>query len=132
MKRSGEFKEELKELLLSLKETPFIKRVFIYDNENSYDSCYGWIETIENDVIYIQRSIYVYFGWDLSYEYNVTKENGTGCRCNEDSMPIITETNIKDAALYGRCFCLKNKAVPYRDFDDFKLKSWCKEYIKEL
>lgn len=131
MKRANDFKEDLKNLLLSLKETPFIKRVFIYDNENSYDSCYGWLETINNDVIYIQRSIYVYFGWDLSYEYNIGK-NGTGCRCTEDSQMTITEDDIKNAASYGRHFCWKHGAVPYNDFDDFKLKSWNKEFILEL
>ena len=130
-KRAGEFKEELKDLLLSLKQTHFVKKVFIYDNESSYDSCYGWLETINNDVIYIQRSIYVYFGWELSFEYNIGK-NGTGCKYSEEPKMKITEDDIKNAASYGRHFCWKHGAIPYKDFDDFKSKSWCNEFIKEL
>ena len=132
MKRSEDFKEELKKLLLSLKKSPFINRVFIYDNDKSYDSCYGWIETINNDIIYIQRSLYVYQGWELSYEYNISRENGTGCKCTEEPKAIITEKDIKNASDYGICFCYRHGVVRYKDFEDFKSKSWCKEYIKEL
>jgi hypothetical protein len=126
-----DFKDELKNLLSSLKQTPFIKRVFIYDNEKSFDSCYGWLETINNDVIYIQRSLYIYLGWELSYEYNIGK-NGTGCQCTEEPKTTISEEDVKNAALYGKCFCYKHGAIPYKDFEDFKSKSWCEKYIKEL
>ena len=117
----ADFKEELRELLLNLKQTSFVKRVFVYEKPQWN---YGWIETVDGDVLTIQRSCYVYQGWTLSFCWHISRENGTGCICTIEPKTYFTEEDIIEAANYGNRFAWKCKATPFTSFDEYVNKRW--------
>ena len=117
----ADFKEELRELLLNLKQTPFVKRVFVYEKPQWN---YGWIETINGDVLTIQRSCYVYQGWTLSFCWKQSRENGMGCMCTVEPKTYFTEQDIIEATNYGQRFAWKCKAEPFATFDEYVNTRW--------
>lgn len=117
----ADFKEELRELLLNLKQTSFVKRVFVYEKPQRN---YGWIETINGDVLTIQRSCYVYQGWTISFCWQQSRENGMGCMCLKEPKIYFTEQDIIEATNYGLGFAYRSKAVPFTSFDEYLNKRW--------
>ena len=120
-KTEADFKKELRAELIKLKATPFVNKVFVYEKPQWN---YGWIETINGDVLSIQRSCYVYQGWTLSFCWEQSRENGTGCMCTTEPKLYFTEKDIIEAALYGKCSAYKCKAKPFKSFDDYVDKRW--------
>ena len=102
--------------------------VFITPFESNYD--YGFMifhETmkmgrfsypISDTIMYIQNGDF--WGFDFSIEYIPSKETGTGCRCNEESICEIDWETLLEQKREGLEFANKLGAKMYHDANEFK------------
>jgi len=118
----------------------FIREILLFAKENGYrafentrsDSAYGWIITPQNNIIYIQKGYF--WGYDMSLQYVPSRENGSGCSCNEESLTEIRLDILVDMENKGLNFARKLGAQLYSKSQVEKYFSnyWDKENIIEL
>lgn len=102
-------------------------KVFYTKRKNS---CYGWIITKKDNVLYIQRG---YFGgYDFSLEYKPSENNGRGCRCNKESVFSITSETFEKMEVEGLNFAKELKANLYKTSEEYFEKYWDKKNLIEL
>ncbi len=73
-------------------------------------------------IMYIQNGDFC--GYDFTIEYIPSRENGTGCRCNEESVTSVDWNELLHQLKEGFEFASKLKAHMYVSADDFKTKHW--------
>lgn len=94
--------------------------VYITPAESNYD--YGYIFFPDDVIMYIQNGDF--WGWDFSIQYIPSRETGTGCRCNEESITSIDWDGLLKQKAEGLKFAQKLKARLYKSADEFKRNRW--------
>ena len=93
---------------------------YITPAESNYD--YGYMIFPDGIVMYIQNGDFL--GWDFSIEYIPSRETGTGCFCNEESITSIDWNGLLEQKADGLKFAKELKARFYKSADEFKAKRW--------
>ena len=105
---------------------------YVTHGDDAYD--YGFIifpkELIKqlNEPYAIDTIMYIqngdFWGYDFAIEYIPSKENGTGCRSNEESVSTIDWDELLHQRREGLKFASKLKANLYTSANSFKEKHW--------
>lgn len=101
---------------------------YITNHDSGYD--YGFMVFQDGVIMYIQNGDF--WGWDFSIEYIPSRENGTGCRCNEESVCSIDWNGLLQQKADGLAFARKLGAKLYRSADEWKAKKWNFEKLIKL
>lgn len=92
---------------------------------------YGYMIFPDDDVVmYIQRGDF--WGWDFSIPYIPSRENGTGCRCNDESLSTVTWEDLLKQKAEGLKFARKLKAKQYGSSEEWKRNYWRKDEMVRL
>lgn len=123
-----EKKESIKEVLEMAKQNGY--RSFENTRE---DASYGWVITPSNNILYIQKGDFGY-GFNMSLQYVPSKNNGSGCRCNEKELFEIDINTLKQMEAEGLTFARKLKAELYNENQvlNYFVKYWDAKNIIEL
>lgn len=89
--------EFYKELAMEIKPHGF--RCFLYDNDTS---AWLYIITPNNSWLYLDNG--TYGGFDITYNYEPSRDFGSGCRCNEEALYEITVDTLARAEQYGKSY----------------------------
>lgn len=108
--------------------------VYITPLESNYD--YGYIifnKELTGDpidiIMYIQPGDF--WGFDLCVEYIPSRETGSGCRCNEESISTIDWDTLLKQKQNGFEFANKLHAHMFVNADQWKQRQWnFKELIR--
>jgi len=113
---------------------------YITKHESGYDYGYmifsealymgNFVFPLPDVIMYIQNGDF--WGWDFSIEYIPSRENGTGCRCNEESVCSIDWNGLLQQKADGLAFARKLGAKLYRSADEWKAKKWNFEELIKL
>lgn len=76
----------------------------------------------DNTVMYIQNGDF--WGFDFSIEYKPSRETGTGCRCNDESICTIDWAELLTQKAEGLAFAKKLGAKLYYNADEWKSRQW--------
>ena len=107
-------------------------KCFLY---NEGTSAWLYIITPSDSWLYLDNADF--YGYDLSYEYTPSRDCGSGCRYNENSLTEVTIETLLKAEQYGKSFRCKNGrkwAYPkhYASGIEAMRKSWCADKLIEL
>ena len=121
-------------------------RCFLYDHDYS-----AWLNIItpNNSWLYVDHG--EYGGFNVSYEYQPSRDFGTGCRYNNDALSEITVDTLVKAEQYGKTYGFRGwKNVPntydgrthrenvwrtpthYPDAYEAMMNNWCADRLVEL
>lgn len=94
---------------------------------------YGWMITPNNNILYIQKGDFGY-GYNMSLQYAPSKQKGSGCRCNEDTISEITVETLKKMEMEGLKLAIKLKAKLYteNEVNEYFSKYWDTKNVKQL
>lgn len=110
-----------------------IRNVLMMAKDNGYrvfecvvrrGASYGWMITPSGNLLYIQTGHWGY-GFDISLLYVHTVKNGSGCRCNEETLTSVDLDTLKAMENAGLAFAKQLKAQLYTErqvneyFDDY-------------
>ena len=93
------------------------------DGLSSDTSTYVFAITPNDNVLYIQRG---YFGgWEISLQYQPSRENGRGCRAN-DRQPYdeLTLAVLQEAERENLAFASDLRATLYKSSEEWKRSYW--------
>ena len=93
---------------------------YITPGDDAYN--YGYMIFHDGVVMYVQNGDF--WGYDFDISYIPSKKNGTGCRCNEESVSIVDWDELLKQKEEGLKFARKLKADFYPTVDDWKRHSW--------
>ena len=143
MKKEYEI-EFYKELANEIKSQGF--RCFLYDEDTS---AWLYIITPNNSWLYVDSG--EYGGYNITYEYEPSRDFGSGCRYNDDALYEITVDTLIKAEKYGKSYGYRGwMNVPntydgrshrenvwrspkhYADAYKAMSKSWCADSLIEL
>ena len=143
MKKEYEI-EFYKELANEIKSQGF--RCFLYDEDTS---AWLYIITPNNSWLYVYNG--EYGGYNITYEYEPSRDFGSGCRYNDDALYEITADTLIKAEKYGKSYGHRGWInVPntydgrshrenvwrspkhYTDAYKAMSKSWCADRLIEL
>ena len=143
MKKEYEI-EFYKKLAEKIKPEGF--RCFLYNVDTS---AWLYIITPNNSWLYVDNG--EYGGFNITYQYEPSRDFGSGCRCNEDALYEITAKTLLNAEQYGKSFGYRGwENVPntydgrqhrenvwrtprhYADAYKAMMKCWCAEKLIEL
>ena len=96
MKKEYEI-EFYKELANEIKSQGF--RCFLYDEDTS---AWLYIITPNNSWLYVDNG--EYGGYNITYEYEPSRDFGSGCRYNDDALYEITADTLIKAEKYGKSY----------------------------
>lgn len=136
--------ELYKELAKEIKSYGF--RCLLYNEDTS---AWLYIITPNNSWLYVDNGDFS--GFNITYEYEPSRDFGSGCRCNEDALYEITVDTLTKAEQYGKSYGNRVKInVPnrydgrsyrenvwrspkhYADVYNAMSKSWCADRLIEL
>ena len=85
----------------------------------------GWVFAItpSDNVLYVQRG--EFGGWEISLQYKPSRNNGSGCRAN-DNQPYstITADVLAEAERENLAFARKLRATLYKSSEEWKRGYW--------
>lgn len=93
------------------------------DGLSSDTSGYVFAITPNDNILYVQRG---YFGgWEISLQYKPSRNNGSGCRAN-DNQPYstITADVLAEAERENLAFARKLRAALYKSSEDWRRGYW--------
>lgn len=93
---------------------------YVTPGNDAYD--YGYMIFPDGVVMYVQPGDF--WGYDFSISYIPSRETGTGCRCNEESLTTIDWDTLLEQKAEGLRFARKLKAKLYPTVDGWKKNSW--------
>ena len=134
--------EFYKELAKEIKPQGF--RCFLYDEDTSV---WLYVITPNNSWLYVDNG----GGFNITYKYEPSRDFGSGCRCNDDTLYEITVDTLTKAEQYGKSYGNRGWInVPntydgrshrenvwrspkhYADAYKAMSKSWCADRLIEL
>lgn len=129
--RKQETYQELKDMLYNLKSQA---NLMILIND-SIDFIYAYIITERDKVICV--SSYRFGGYHVSYKYNPSGRNGTGCMCyTPDGKEVVgyinTVEELKALESSGIAFANRLGATHYKNSEEFLNKLWNRDNLIEL
>lgn len=143
MKKEYEI-EFYKELAKEIKSQGF--RCFLYDEDTS---AWLYIITPNNSWLYVDNG--KYGGYNITYEYEPSRDFGSGCRYNDDALYEITADTLIKAEKYGKSYGHRGwinvsntydgrshrenvwrSPKHYTDAYKAMSKSWCADRLVEL
>ena len=143
MKKEYEI-EFYKELANEIKSQGF--RCFLYDEDTS---AWLYIITPNNSWLYVDNG--EYGGYNIIYEYEPSRDFGSGCRYNDDALYEITADTLIKAEKYGKSYGYRGwmnvsntydgrshrenvwrSPKHYTDAYKAMSKSWCADRLIEL
>lgn len=93
---------------------------YITPGDDAYD--YGFIIFPDDVVMYIQNGDF--WGFDFTIEYIPSRQNGSGCRCNEESITVVDWDELLHQKADGLAYARKLGARFYPSAATFKAKLW--------
>ena len=93
---------------------------YVTPGNDAYD--YGYMIFPDGVVMYVQPGDF--WGYDFSISYIPSRENGTGCRCNEESLTTVDWNTLLEQKAEGLRFARRLKAKLYPTVDSWKKNSW--------
>ena len=123
------YQNKLKNLLIKMKEYESVSRVFIF---TSSDFTYGWIEMKDGNILHVSRSLLSSLGWNISFDWKPSRENGDGWLCTKHPLEIISEDDLRNAVTQGLFASLKYNTIRYNNFEEYKKSHWASDKIIEL
>ena len=93
---------------------------YITKADDAYD--YGFMIFPDDTVMYIQNGDF--WGWDFTIEYIPSRQTGTGCRCNDESISAVDWNTLLELKADGLKFARRLGAKMYKSADEFKAKHW--------
>lgn len=93
---------------------------YITPGDDAYD--YGFIIFPDDVVMYVQNGDF--WGFDFSIQYVPSQGNGTGCRCNEESVSFVDWLELMKQKRNGLTFANYLGAKMYKSADEWKRKHW--------
>jgi hypothetical protein len=99
-------------------------RVYESSNERTGEQ-YDWLHVLtpSNAILYIQPD--KWGGYTVTFEYVPSKENGTGCRCDDDPHDISSIEEIQQLEQSGRDFARRLRVKEYwASWEQFAKKNW--------
>lgn len=145
MTKAKEYEIEFyKKLAKEIKPQGF--RCFLYNKDTN---AWLYIITPNNSWLYVDNGDYG--GYNIVYEYEPSREFGSGCRYNENSLYEITADTLFKAEQYGKAYGHRGSIdVPniydegihqenvwknpkhYKDAYNAMINSWCGDKLTEL
>lgn len=123
-----EYKKELIEGMKGLKKQGlkcYVKRD---------TSCYGWIITPSNNILYVQICDLSY-NWEYTLEYKPSRNCGSGCQCLDKNIinDLSLETVLKNEVA-GVQFArsLGAKLYTEKEKEEYFIKNWDSKNIQEI
>ena len=96
----------------------------VYESSNKGEK-HDWLFTLtpDNSILYIQPE--KLGGYKLSYQYQPSRETGTGCSCNDDAIDINSIEQMQKLGRSGKDFARQLKVKRYWDsWEQFANKHW--------
>lgn len=93
---------------------------YITPGDDAYD--YGFIIFQDDVVMYVQNGDF--FGWDFCIEYIPSQGNGSGCRCNNESITAVDWDELLHQKTEGLAYARELGARLYPSAATFKAKHW--------
>ncbi len=93
---------------------------YVTPGDDAYN--YGFIIFPDNTVMYVQNGDF--WGFDFTIEYIPSRQNGSGCRCNDESVSIVDWEELLEQKRKGLTFANELGAKLYKSADEWKRKHW--------
>ena len=93
---------------------------YVTSGDDMYD--YGFMIFPDGVVMYIQNGDF--WGYDFSIPYIPSRENGSGCRCNDVSVSVVDWLELLKQKRDGLAFAKHLGAKMYKSADEWKSNSW--------
>ena len=83
---------------------------------------YFYTYTPNGAILYVQPE--KWGGYRLHYQYQPSKETGTGCSCNDDARDVSSIEEVAALEQDGAQFAQKLHAKPWESWEHFVRKYW--------
>lgn len=93
---------------------------YVTPGDDAYN--YGFIIFPDEVVMYLQNGDF--WGYDFSIEYIPSREHGSGCRCNEESITVVDWDELLHQKAEGLAYARKLGVRLYPSAATFKAKHW--------
>ncbi len=100
---------------------------YTVNGEMDYCGPSGFIITPGGNILYVYNE---YFGgWNFAFEYQKTREHGTGCLCFEFAAYDVSLETVQRSEHEGKCFAMRLKASLYSSPNEWKRSYWAKDRL---